>query len=81
MGCCGEKRQALRTLSLKQASEIRVPTRLQNPVNVMHLGDAAIVVRGAHTGLAYLFGARGEVLQVDERDVAELLATHRFALR
>ena len=43
-----------------------------------YLGDTSIVVRGAHTGLTYLFGPRGETLTVDRRDAPDLLATKCF---
>jgi hypothetical protein len=38
-----------------------------------------VVVRGEQSGLTYLFGAGGETLAVDGRDVAALLGTGHFA--
>lgn len=54
---------------------------LQNPTPLIYHGDSAIVARGARTGLTYLFGAGGEALPVDERDVDALIATGSFGRR
>ncbi|MEO8336488.1 MAG: hypothetical protein ABI664_16025 [bacterium] len=37
-----------------------------------------MIVRGAYTGTTYLFGALGEGLNVDSRDVSVLLASGQF---
>ncbi len=51
---------------------------LQEPMAVRRLVDGSIVLRGAVSGITYLFGGRGSVLSVDGRDVASLLATGQF---
>jgi hypothetical protein len=80
MSCCGRKRQALRAAAPRPRPSAPAPTpALQNPVSLTYLGDASIVVNGAHTRLIYLFGPRGQALTVDERDVPALIATGWFA--
>ena len=80
MSCCGQKRQEWRTPSLRLSPTTHVaPPVLQNPVPLAFLGEASIVVKGARTGLSYLFGPRGEALAVDERDASTLIATGHFA--
>jgi hypothetical protein len=59
---------------------VRLPPRLQSPRRIAFLGDTAVVVRGAASGLSYLFGPRGEALEVDERDVPALVASGWFVL-
>lgn len=77
MSCCGQKRQALRA-PVRAAETPRPQPRLQNPTPIIYLGESTFVVKGAATGLTYLF-TRHEVLKVDERDVPALLATGIFA--
>jgi hypothetical protein len=80
MSCCGQKRHALRETS-------RIPQRteppayappFQNPTLMQHTGAASLIVRGAVTRHAYLFGPRGAALAVDERDAPGLIATGLF---
>lgn len=77
MSCCGQKRQALRT-PVYQAESPRPRPRLQNPTPITYLGESTFVVKGAETGLTYLFN-RHEALNVDERDVPAFVATGIFA--
>ena len=77
MSCCGQKRQALRS-PIHQAETPRPTPRLQNPTPIAYLGNSTFVVKGAATGLTYLF-TRHEVLSVDERDVPAFVATGIFA--
>jgi len=77
MSCCGHKRQALRTPAY-QAEAPRPRPRLQNPTPITYLGESSFVVKGAATGLTYLF-TRHEALNVDERDAPALVATGIFA--
>lgn len=77
MSCCGQKRQALRT-QVYQAPAPRPRPALQNPTPITYLGDSSFVVKGAASGLTYLFSAR-EALNVDARDVSALIATGLFA--
>jgi hypothetical protein len=81
MSCCGQKRHALRDAS-------RIPRRapepqayappFQNPMLMQHTGASSLIVRGAVTRHAYLFGPRGAALAVDERDAPGLIATGLF---
>ena len=50
----------------------------QNPVLLHHLGASSLVIKGAVTGLTYLFAGHDTSLSVDERDVPALLATRQF---
>ncbi len=52
---------------------------IQNPVPVYHLAEGSLVVKGAVTGITYLFGGRATSLNVDERDVPALLASGAFS--
>ena len=77
MSCCGQKRRALQS-PVHQAERPRPRPRLQNPTPITYLGDSTFVVKGAATGLTYLF-TRDEALNVDERDVPAFVATGIFA--
>ena len=77
MSCCGQKRQALRT-PVYHTESPRPRPRLQNPTPITYLGESTFVVKGAETGLIYLFN-RHEALNVDERDVPAFVATGIFA--
>jgi len=81
MSCCGQKRRALRDASRtpQRAPELQTysPT-FQNPTLMQHTGARSLIVRGAVTRHAYLFGPRGAALAVDERDAPGLLATGLF---
>jgi hypothetical protein len=61
-----------------QAEPPRPTPRLQNPTPITYLGHSTFVVKGAATGLTYLF-TRHEALSVDERDVSAFVATGIFA--
>jgi len=76
MSCCGQKRQALRA-PMYETTARRLPPTLQNPRPITYLGASAFVVKGAATGLTYLF-THGEALYVDERDVPALIAAGVF---
>jgi hypothetical protein len=52
---------------------------LQNPTPLRYLGDSSLAITGQVTGRSYLFAGQDSALAVDERDVADLLATGRFA--
>jgi hypothetical protein len=84
MGCCGDKRRAWREWaaasngnSISKNAEIHPPA-LTNPVTLYHLSGPSLVMKGGVTGVTYLFGGRGTILNVDERDVPALLATKQF---
>jgi hypothetical protein len=55
------------------------PPALQTPTPLRYLGDSSLAITGQITGRSYLFAGRDSTLAVDERDVAGLLATGRFA--
>jgi hypothetical protein len=76
MSCCGHKRQALRTSTFHIDPRQHPPT-LQKPTLLTYVGGSALVVKGAGSGLTYLF-VRDETLGVDERDVPMLAATGYF---
>ena len=79
MGCCGQKRRALRATPVPPPPPPPPPVAvLQNPVLLAQTGGSAVVVRGAASGLSYLFAPSGAALEVDGRDVAALLETGRF---
>ena len=85
MSCCGQRRQAWRQYSGQSTASAIVQTTevpetvVKNPVALNHLAEGSLVVKGAATGITYLFGGRGTSLNVDERDVAALLATGTFS--
>ena len=82
MSCCGQKRAAWRTAASASAAPAAVaPPTPRNPVRLTHRGDTSTVVRGARTGLTYLFGPGGTTLEVDGADADALLASHRFERR
>lgn len=81
MSCCGQRRQAYRAAPPATPLPPAPPRRDHATVAVGHLADYPIVVGGAVSGAAYVFGPRGPTLKVDERDVAALLATGRFERR
>jgi len=79
MSCCGSRRAALRTPPFRAVAPVAPePPLPQQPVPLASRAEGAIVVRGAVTGLAYLFGAPGSTLDVDGRDAQALLATGLF---
>ena len=80
MGCCGQKRRALRTTPVPAPAPPPPVAVLRNPVLVAQTGGSAVVVRGAASGLSYLFAPSGAGLEVDGRDVAALLETGRFLI-
>jgi hypothetical protein len=83
MSCCGQQRAAWRTATQRTSVPPAAPVAPapRNPVRLAHLGDTSTVVRGAVTGLTYLFGARGSMLEVDGADAEALLASRRFERR
>jgi len=81
MSCCGQKREAWRRSTLPSAEAVAPPPPPpQNPVAVRHLGASSLLVKGAVSGQAYLFAGAASSLLVDERDLAALIATGRFAI-
>lgn len=87
MSCCGQKRQAFRTTTVRQAPpKVKMPHPvgmlaspvLSEPIPLAYRGDSSMVVRGPHTGTTYLFGARGKGLMVDGRDAPMLLRSGQF---
>ena len=81
MSCCGSKRLALRDASRmpQRAPEpATYASTFQNPTLMQHTGASSLIVRGAVTRHAYLFGPRGAALAVDERDAPGLIATGLF---
>ena len=80
MSCCGQKRRQLRDAPRipGPAPKTQFPS-LQNPALLQHTGASSLIVRGAVTRHAYLFGPRGgPALAVDERDTPGLMATGLF---
>jgi hypothetical protein len=62
-----------------RARAARTPrAALQSPVAIAHREAAPMLVRGAHTGLTYVFGAGRRPLEVDARDAGALLASGVF---
>lgn len=79
MSCCGQHRETLRAASIGLAAPPDAPPpAIRYATPVTFTGDSPIVVRGTRTGLTYLFGPRGQVLEIDGRDVSALVATGRF---
>jgi hypothetical protein len=81
MSCCGQRRQNWRDWATHATPLPAPPPALQNPRVLYHLGDASLLVQGAATGIAYLFGPSGSALEVDERDIATLVASGKFSVR
>jgi len=78
MGCCGNKRRALRiAMSYPPADPPKLPLP-ENPTVLSYVGDSSIVVKGTFTGQTYLFGPRRERLAVDHRDAPSLLGSGWF---
>jgi hypothetical protein len=80
MSCCGQKRRVLRDAHRisSPAPRTQFPA-LQNPAVLQHTGATSLIVRGAVTRHAYLFGPHGgAALAVDERDAPGLIATGLF---
>lgn len=80
MSCCGQQRAAWRAAQSPAPPAPAAPTP-RDPVRLAHRGASSTVVRGASTGLTYLFGASGSTLEVDGADADALLATRRFERR
>ena len=78
MSCCGQKRQAFRTTTVRLAPLKVVSPVLSEPIQLAYRGDSSMVVRGPHTGTTYLFGSRGNGLMVDGRDAPMLLRSGQF---
>ena len=76
MSCCGQKRRAWRMQAPAAAPHPR--PSLENPTPVTYLGESMFVAKGGVTGLTYLFN-RGEVLNIDQRDVPAFIATGMFS--
>jgi hypothetical protein len=78
MSCCGQKRQALRTTTVRQAPPKVASPVLSEAIQLAYRGDSSMVVRGPQTGTTYLFGPRGNGLMVDGRDAPMLLRSGQF---
>ncbi len=85
MACCGQGRMALKASPAGGApmavAGVWQPVggaMARAPARMRYMGAAAIVVRGAITGMAYSFSAAHPVQWVDARDVAGLLAKGIF---
>ena len=76
MNCCGQKRQqwAQRTLPHREQVPARVDPVLENPVKLQYNGTNTILVKGRQTGNIYIFAAGEPALEVDGRDVQEILS-------
>ena len=84
MGCCGKKREALRTEEVahveRRVAPLHAPPQLpvvsvQEPGSEQHFhnsGSANLSIRGPITGRIYLFAADGEPVAVDARDTPYL---------
>jgi hypothetical protein len=82
MNCCGQKRQAWREMSkTKVQAVVPSPLILQNPILLHHLGSMSLVIKGAVTGVTYLFAGQDSSLAVDERDVPTLMVTRQFIIK
>ena len=77
MSCCGQKRRAWREQRTEPSEAAPAPPVLQNPATLHHPGKTSLVMKGAVTGYAYLFGPDSS-LSVDGRDVPALRATNHF---
>lgn len=95
MGCCGQKRDALRAQS--PAEIYHIPVRTNAPAQpraavepapgqqpgraqlLRYLRRSPSTVRGPVTGRVYAFGPNTPMQPVDERDVPGLVATGAFA--
>ncbi|PIR37828.1 MAG: hypothetical protein COV35_07825 [Alphaproteobacteria bacterium CG11_big_fil_rev_8_21_14_0_20_39_49] len=77
MGCCGNKRANWRNYSTRPAPSA-VPEKLQNPQKIYYNADEPYIVKGAVTGFTYLFSDKGDALEVDERDAADLMKAGYF---
>ncbi len=80
MSCCGSRRAALRAQFTAEAPMPLGPPVLQAPVALAHAGAGAMLARGAHTGLTYVFAGGGAALEVDGRDAPALLACGLFVV-
>jgi hypothetical protein len=79
MNCCGKRREWLRVRFSPPVAAANGHSLVeQRTQDLAYIGNSSIVIRGSATGLTYLFGNNAEMLAVDERDAAELLATERF---
>lgn len=91
MGCCGEKRSALRMSGMpapppqeQAAAAHAVPERPVAPdddltaASVEYLGDAPILLRGPESGRFYTFSPARRVQLVAGGDAAPLVGTPLF---
>jgi hypothetical protein len=85
MGCCGQKRTALASSTVRTAAPPATPpARNSAPpaapglVALRYLASSRILVRGPATGQAYEFSGAQPVRAVDPRDAEVLLRTRHF---
>jgi hypothetical protein len=88
MGCCGEKRTALRTgASVDPAERAVRPFRAPrheptaSDVVVEYRGDVPMLLRGRATGRLYTFSPIRRVRSLPRRDASQLLRNRLFGAR
>jgi hypothetical protein len=75
MSCCGQKRRQWQEQKPRQETAPVDPKPvLDNPVKLTYVGQESYLVKGKQTGLLYLFAPMEPGLEVDGRDVKDLLA-------
>jgi len=80
MGCCGEGRRQWQSSPKRlEAVDKLPPPVLEATVDLEYRGDTSIVMLGPVTGFTYVFPRAGEMLGVDNRDVAGLLSSGEFS--
>ena len=83
MGCCDNKRSAMRTAPVGRSVSVTAPTSgrsvLRRKVSLRYLRREAIRVRGAASGRLYVVPAGSPELVVDSRDAAGLVKTGYFS--
>ena len=95
MGCCGQKRDSLRTQMPLEVQHQPARTNAAIPARapiearpaqpaaraqlLRYLRRSPSTVRGPATGRVYAFGPQTPLQPVDERDVPGLIATGAFA--
>jgi hypothetical protein len=72
MGCCGDKRQALRETTPAE------PPAYRGNVTLRYLERSPVRVRGPITGQEYSFSTAAPEQTVDARDAQALVATRFF---
>ncbi|WP_117880516.1 hypothetical protein [Aureibaculum luteum] len=79
MGCCGQKRVALRqqnkqpSVRHNSSASKSIPIIREN-VPFKYLGSRAVTIKGAVTTRRYTFRIIGDIVYVDHRDAASIMA-------